>query len=47
MKSNWIEKINKMDSRLDSEIQHYKNEYNAIQDAIIKMNTKISENEVR
>ena len=44
LKDKWIENINKMDIRLRSEIKHYTDEYNAIQEMVKVMNAKISEN---
>lgn len=44
LKSKWVEKINEMDERIASEIQHYEDEYNAILEFIKIMNTKINEN---
>jgi len=44
LKPKWVEKINEMDERIASEIQHYKDEYNSILEFVKTMNAKISGN---
>jgi len=43
LKDKWVEKINRMDSRLYSEVQQYEDEFYSVQKAVNEMNEKINE----